>query len=273
MSIPVPAPFTEVRGVSLHVRYRPRPGARTVLFLNALGSDGRIWDGVAAELGGTCGTIQYDQRGQGLSDAPPGEYTLRDHTADLIGLLDALGVERAVLAGVSVGGLIAQDVAAAHPERVAGLVLCGTGARIGTPDAWQQRIEAVRAGRLADLAPGIVGRWFTPAFFVGRPAEARGYVNMLARTSPQGYVGTCAALRDADLREQTAALSVPAVVLCGEADESTPPDLNRDLATRLGTDLHVIPDAAHLTGVERPRVVIDHIRAFLASLDAGKTVS
>ncbi|WP_309570295.1 3-oxoadipate enol-lactonase [Deinococcus sp.] len=260
-------PFIDVHGVSLCVRPRPRPSARTVVFLNSLGSDGRIWDDVAADLHREYATVQYDKRGHGLSDAPPAPYTIRDHTDDLAGLLDALGIDRAVLVGVSVGGLIAQDFASAYPLRVEGLVLCDTGAKIGTAELWNPRIEAAQSGKLAGIAPTVLGRWFTPAFFEARPAEARGYLNMLARTTPDGYAGTCAALRDTDLRQQTAALKVPTVVLCGAEDQSTPPDLNRELAGLLGADLHLIPGAAHLPSVEQPQAVIDHIRTFLNGLD------
>lgn len=264
-------PFVDVRGVSLHVRYQLRPGARTLVFLNSLGSDARIWDDVAADLHREYATVQYDKRGHGLSDAPPAPYTIRDHTDDLAGLLDALGVEKAVLIGVSVGGVIAQDFAAAYPSRVEGLALCDSGAKIGTAELWNLRIEAVRRGKLAEIAPTVLGRWFTPAFFEARPAEARGYLNMLARTTPDGYAGTCAALRDTDLTEQTAALKVPAIVLCGAEDHSTPPDLNRELAGLLGADLHLIPGAAHIPSVERPQAVTEHLRTFLNGLEGATT--
>ncbi|GMA16468.1 3-oxoadipate enol-lactonase [Deinococcus metallilatus] len=259
--------FMTVNNVALHHRVGgPNQAARTLVFLNSLGSDLRIWDAVAPAFAATLRTVQYDQRGHGLSDAPPAPYTLRDHTGDLKGLLDTLGIERAVLVGVSVGGMIAQDFAAAYPERTEGLVLIGTGVKIGTPDLWNERIEAAEQKNLARVAPAALSRWFTPAFFEKRPAEARGYLNMLVRTAPEGYAGTCAALREADLREQTARLKVPAVVLCGEGDTSTPPELNRELADLLGAPLHLIPGAAHIPSVEQPGAVIAHIRHFLGTL-------
>ncbi|GGJ68544.1 3-oxoadipate enol-lactonase [Deinococcus aquiradiocola] len=253
--------------LTLHCRQGGR-GDRTVVFLNSLGSDLSIWDDVAGTVAPHVRTVQYDLRGHGLSDAPPAPYTVRDHSLDLARLLDALGVECAVLAGVSVGGLIAQDFAAAFPERVDGLVLMDTGARIGTAELWAARIAAAEAGDLGRIAPGVLARWFTPAFMAARPASARGYLNMMTRTAPQGYAGTCAALRDADLRVQTAALTVPAVVLCGEHDEATPPDLNRELAALLRAPFESVPGAAHLPGVEQPQAVARHLLAFLERLNA-----
>lgn len=262
--------FADAGGLTLHYRRSgPARAPRTLVFLNSLGSDLRIWDPVAARLAAQYGVLQYDKRGHGLSDAPPAPYTLRDHTQDLAALLDHLGIERAVLVGVSVGGMIAQDFAHAYTERVDGLVLCDTGLKIGTEELWNERIAAVQAGRLGEIAPTVLGRWFTPGFFGARPAEARGYLNMLTRTPADGYAGTCAALRDADLTEQTAGLRVPVTVLCGEEDTSTSPDLNRALADALGCPLHLIPGAAHIPSVEQPELVVGHIEAFLGQLSPG----
>lgn len=268
--MPAPPPFLTVNGVTLHLRFSGVPhAARTLVFLNALGSDLRLWDAVAPAVAAGHRVVQYDQRGHGLSGAPPAPYSLADHVGDLRGLLDALGVERAVLVGASLGGLIAQAFAAAHPERVDGLVLVGTGLSIGTAALWDERIAAAEAGDLARIAPGALARWFTPAFVAARPAEAQGYQHMLARTPPPGYAGNCAALRDSDLSVQTARLRLPAVVLCGEHDLATPPALGRALAAALGAPFHLIPDAAHLPGVEQPGPVVAHLTEFLAGLAPG----
>ncbi len=267
MGIPT---FADAAGVTLHYRLSgTQNGGPMLVFLNSLGSDFRIWNDVVAQLGVHFRTLQYDKRGHGLSDAPPMPYTMRDHTLDLAALLDTLKLDKVVLVGVSVGGMIAQDFAAAFPERVAGLVLCDTGLKIGTADSWNERIAAAEAGDLGRVASGALSRWFTPRFFEEQPAAARGYLNMLTRTTPDGYGGTCAALRDTDLHAQTASLKVPAVVLCGELDASTTPDLNRELAGALNCPIHLIPDAAHIPSVEQPNVVAGHIRDFMGTLAAA----
>jgi 3-oxoadipate enol-lactonase/4-carboxymuconolactone decarboxylase len=276
----MPAPtFTGAPGLNLHYRLvgparsdtasiDPAREACTLVFINSLGSDFRIWDAVAEAMPGHCRTLRYDKRGHGLSDAPPAPYTMRDHTHDLAGLLDALKLQKVVLVGVSVGGMIAQDFAAAFPERVAGLVLCDTGLKIGTPELWNERIAATETGALASVAETGVRRWFTPRFFDEQPAEAQGYLNMMARTPPAGYGGTCAALRDTDLHEQTAALKVPALVLCGDQDVATSPELNRELAAALGCDFRLIPGAGHIPSVEQPATVARYIGEFIDSLGA-----
>lgn len=253
--------FAKVNGIVLH--YRLEGAGPTVVFINSLGSDLRIWDAQAEGLAPDFQVLRYDKRGHGLSEAPPPRYTLADHTQDLKALLDCLGLERASLVGVSVGGMIALDFARTHPERTRALVLMDTGARIGSVESWNERIKAIRETSLAEVARGVVARWFTPQFFKERPAEAQGYYQMLARTPVEGYIGTCAALRDADLRGQLSGVKAPALVLCGAHDPSTPPALSEALAQELKAPLRLIEGAAHLPCIEQPRAVLSEIRAFL----------
>lgn len=257
--------FAHVNNLTLHYQCAGKDKAQPVVFINSLGSDLRIWEGVLPFLEGYH-LIGYDKRGHGLSDAPPAPYTLQDHASDLEALLDYLGVASAVLVGISVGGMIALELARSRPERVAALVLCDTGARIGTVESWNARIEAIRSQGLDEVALGVIERWFTPAFFQQRPAEARGYYNMLSRTPVEGYIGTCMALRDADLRPYISQVQQPSLVLCGEADPSTPPALSEELSRGLGARLELIPEAAHLPCIEQPQQVGQQIQVFLQEL-------
>mgnify|MGYP000017642769 CR=1 FL=1 len=259
------ASFAALHHLTLHYRLEGE-GTPTLVFLNSLGSDLRIWDGVVASLEGRYRVLRYDLRGHGLSDAPVGPYTLEDHSADLLALLAHLGVPRAVLVGISVGGLIALDLARRQPERVEALVLCDTGARIGSEESWNERMAAIRQQGLPEVARTVIARWFTEDFFVQRKAEAAGYYNMLSRTPVEGYLGTCAALRDGDLRPWLRSIRAPALVLCGELDKATPPELSQELAQGLGARLELIPQTAHLPCVEAPALVGQHIRSFLKEL-------
>lgn len=257
--------FARLEELTLHYRLEGE-GSRALVFLNSLGSDLRIWDGVVAGFTPGCRVLRYDLRGHGLSDAPVGPYTLQDHSTDLLNLLNYLEIPQAALVGISVGGLIALDLARRWPERVEALVLCDTGARIGTEDSWNERMAAIRQKGLPEVARTVIARWFTEDFFARRPAEAAGYYNMLSRTPVEGYLGTCAALRDGDLRPWLASIRAPARVLCGEADRATPPELSQELAKGLGSRLELIPQAAHLPCVEAPGQVEKHIRNFLEEL-------
>jgi len=262
--------FISINGNSFHyLREVPAYAGMgpALLFLNSLGTDLRIWDKLVPHFAGRYQIIRYDKRGHGLSDAPPGPYQLSDHTADLTGLLDQMGLGKAVLVGNSVGGMIALDFASRHPERVEALILCDTAAKIGTADYWHERITAVRSQGIAPLAEAILSRWFSPAFANQQPAAYRGYYNMLTRTPQEGYAATCEAIRDADLREQVGQIQAPALVLCGAEDEATPPGLVRELAEELGNGrFALIAHAGHIPSIEQPATMAARIDGFLQEL-------
>lgn len=256
--------FTSIHEITIHYHLAGVKSAVPIVFLNSLGSSLCIWDEVAAHLGQVYSLVRYDKRGHGLSDCPPGPYTMHDHADDLRGLLDYLQVERAILVGVSVGGMIALAFAAHQPQRVQKMVLCDTGAKIGTAQAWNERIAAVQAGGLEPLAAIILARWFTAAFIQNEPVLYRGYANMLMRTPAAGYAATCTALRDTDLSALVPTIQTPTLVLCGAEDLATPPSLGRDLAALLpNAHFALIPNAAHLPCIEQPVILAEKIAEFL----------
>lgn len=250
--------FATLDGVALH--YRHLPGAATpVVFLNSLGTDFRIWDEVIARLAPGTPTLCLDKRGHGLSDEGP--VTMDLLVADVAALMDHLGLGPALLCGVSVGGMIAQGLAAARPDLVSGLVLCCTGARIGDAEGWNARIETVRRDGIAAMAETILERWFSARFRAERTAALAGYHNMLTRTPAAGYAAVCAAIRDSDLTETTRRLRLPARCIAGAEDRATPPDLVRALAALIsGATLEVLPGCGHLPSIEAPEAVARAIR-------------
>lgn len=255
---------------TLHFRDENPAVGRTIVFANSLGTDFRIWDEVAARLGGPWRMLRYDLRGHGLSDAPPGPYSIADHVADLIALLEMRRIEHALIVGLSVGGMIAQGLAAQRPDLAQALVLCDTAHRIGTPDTWNARIEAIRKGGIASVADAVLERWFSVTFRTTRQAELAGYRNMLTRTPIEGYIGTCAALRDADLTAEARMLTQPTLCLVGEEDGATPPELVRSLSALVPkAAFEIIPNAAHLPCVERPDILAARIEAFAREIMSG----
>jgi 3-oxoadipate enol-lactonase len=241
-------------------------GARekpAIVFANSLGSDLRIWDEVAARLAGDFRVVRYDLRGHGLTEAAKPPYSADDLARDLVGLLDALEIRQAIVCGISVGGMIAQAAALNHSERVRALVLCDTGARIGSVDSWQQRIDNVRSSGVESLVQMTMERWFSVGFRERRAADVRGYSIMLRQTSADGYVGTCAALRDTDFRQATLRIKQPTLVLCGAEDIATPPELGGELAGSIpGAQFSLIHNAAHLPCIEQPEAVAGRMMQF-----------
>ena len=263
--------FVSLRGITLHVRRDGPPpagagDAPTLVYLHSLGTDMRIWDDVVARLPGHS-HLRLDLRGHGLSDAPPGEYTITAMTEDLLALLSHAGVGHAVLIGISIGGQIALRAALERPQLAAGLIVLDTAARIGEVGSWEERMAEVRRGGLAAIADEVVGRWFAPSIRERDPLAPRGYRNLLLRTPASGYVSACAALRDEDLSGGLAAIARPVLVMCGSEDAATPPSLVRGLARALPRALYVeIEDAGHLPCIDRPDVTADHIAAFVREL-------
>lgn len=254
--------FATVNGLTLHYTLDGLSEGMPLVFINSLGSDLRIWDRLIPFFAGSFRLIRYDKRGHGLSDCPPGPYTIGDHTGDLAGLLAQLQVTEAIVIGISVGGMIALDYALSFPEKVKALVLCDTGLKIGTTESWTQRIETVRTNGLLRSAGVILPRWFTPAFAARHPADYQGYSNMLTRTPEAGYVATCEALRDADLSAAAPAIQAKTLVLTGTEDLSTPPELGRALAEALQARFEPVEQAAHLPCVEQPERMAAGINQF-----------
>lgn len=258
-------PFVTLNAVTLHYRFDvPAPGQTVLVFSNSLGTDARIWNDVLDSLGERYGTLVYDQRGHGLSDLGGSSCRLEDHAADLANLMDHLGIARAVVVGLSVGGMIAQLLAVERPDLANALVLCGTAHRIGTSAAWNARIAAIEDGGIASIADDILDRWFTPSFRRPDNANYRGYRNMLCRQDAAGYCATCASIRDADLAEPSARLSLPVLCLVGDQDGATPPELVRSLADLIPyASFAVIEGAGHLPCIEQPGALADQVRRFV----------
>jgi 3-oxoadipate enol-lactonase len=256
-------PFGRFNDLVLHYEDEGPAGAPAVVFANSLGTDLRIWDRVALVLGAGLRLVRYDLRGHGLSEAPTAPYTLDDHVGDLAALMDARGVKNTLIVGLSVGGMIAMALAERRPDLVRALVLSDTAHKIGTREMWEARISAVRHSGMAAIADQMMQRWFAAEFRASRPADLIGYRNMLIRMPVEGYAGTCASIRDADLTDAASRLALPVLCLVGTEDQATPPDLVRSLAALLpGASFDIIPEAGHLPCVEQPDIMAKHIAAF-----------
>ncbi|EEX79012.1 beta-ketoadipate enol-lactone hydrolase [Brucella melitensis bv. 1 str. Rev.1] len=236
-----------------------------MVFINSLGTDFRIWNKVRARLGHDVSTLVYDKRGHGLSDIGKTPYTIELLAQDLIALLDRLSIHKAVICGLSVGGLIAQGLYAARPDLVAGLVLSNTAHKIGTPEMWNARIDAIMQNGLASILDATMPRWFTAAYRRPDNAAYQAYCNMFTRQPLEGYAATCAALRDADFTAAAHKISVPVRCVAGDQDGSTPPTLVQELASLIpGAVFSQIANSGHIPCVEQPDAYTALLRDFLS---------
>ena len=256
--------FSRINGLTMHWSMGGPADRPAIMFSNSLGTDWRIWDQVTALLAGTYRIVTYDQRGHGLTDAPAGPYSIDMLARDVLALAGSLGLGRFALAGVSVGGLIAQQVALRAPERISALVLCDTAAKIGTADMWAARTARIQAGGLSSIADGLMERWFSKSFRETRKDELAGWRNMLTRTPADGYLATCAALRDCDLTAEVPKIRVPTLFVAGEEDGSTPPALVKATSDLIpGARFELIKQAGHLPCIEQPEALAKLISAHL----------
>jgi 3-oxoadipate enol-lactonase len=263
-------PFVEANKVVHYYAVEGAYNAPALVFSNSLGSDHRIWDPVLPYLRDKFRIIRYDQRGHGLSDATPAPYSISDLADDLAGLLERLDIDNAFVCGLSVGGMIAQGLAASYSRRARAVVLCDTAMQIGPASMWDERIAAIKKDGISVLTGPIMERWFTREFRDSRAIELCGYINMLERTPAEGYIGTCCAIRDADLRKDAASINRPTLVVCGDQDLATPPDLARELADTIsGAKFSLIEDAAHITCVEQPQLFSRLVINFLEGISGA----
>lgn len=232
-----------------------------VVFANSLGTDLHVWDEVVALLP-EMRTIRYDKPGHGLSDLRPAPG-IRDFAEDAAALIETVAKGPVVFVGLSIGGMIAQALAARRPDLVRALVLSNTAPKMGTAESWTARIDAVRKAGTASIADAVMERWFAPVFH-SKPELAL-WRNMLARSDDAGYIAACEVLATTDLSESTASLRLPVMVIAGEQDGASPPDLVSNLARSIrGAELHVLPDVGHLPPVEAPEAMARLLRQFVA---------
>lgn len=253
-------------GLRLRYRLDGAADAPALVFSNSLGTDLHMWDAQAAALGDALRIVRYDTRGHGASGVPGEPATLERLGRDVIALLDHLGIERAYICGLSMGGVTAQWLALAHPARVGRLVLSNTAARVGSVESWDARVAAVTAGGMGAIADAVLGRFFSPAFRAARPDVVRAYAATLAATDPAGYCACCLALREADLRPLVGGIAAPTLIIGGALDASTPPQQAEELHNAIrGSELAIFAGAAHLSNVERPDEFSALLRRFLLS--------
>lgn len=233
---------------------------------NSLGTDLGMWDTQIPAFTEHFRVLRYDTRGHGQSVVSEGPYSIEQLGRDVLALLDALDIQKAYFCGLSMGGLIGQWLGINAGERLHKLVLCNTAAKIANDEVWNTRIATVLKGgqqAMRELRDASIARWFTPAFAEAQPAQANRITEMLAATSPEGYAANCAAVRDADFREEVARIAVPTLIVAGTEDAVTTPEHGRFMQERIqGAEMAEF-HAAHLSNVEAGELFTKRVLAFL----------
>ena len=241
----------EINGARLYYDLEGREEAPVLVLSNSLGTTLDMWAPQMPALLQHFRVLRHDARGHGRSDVTPGPYTIAQLGADVLALMDHLGMARAHFCGLSMGGMIGMWLGTHHAGRLDRLVLCNTAAKIGTPDIWNQRIAKVEAEGMASIVDLVLERWFTAGFRQRAPEQVGVVRQMLLDTVPAGYSANCAAVRDMDQRAGIASIRVPTLVIAGTHDGSTPAADGRAVADAIPGAQYVELDAAHLSNWEQ----------------------
>jgi 3-oxoadipate enol-lactonase len=254
---------------ALHYTVRaPSAPRHTIVLSHALGCDLAMWDALANALAREHRVIAYDHRGHGRSTVPDGAYTMAQLADDAERLLAEIDAGPVIWIGLSMGGMVGQELALRHPARVQALVIANSTGRYPAANLplWQQRIDAVRAGGMAAIADMVLGRYFSDAFRAAHAATVERFRRRLVTTDAAGYLGCCYAVRDVDTLDRLAQLKLPALVIAGALDQGTPVEFSMAIADKLRGKLAVIPNAAHLSAVEQPAEFERLVREFIVAL-------
>ena len=255
--------FAELRAARIHYELTGTAGVPVVVLSNSLGTNFSMWDAQMPEFTKRFRVLRYDQRGHGESSVPAAPYSMEELGRDVLGLLDALKLDRVHFCGLSMGGQTGMWLGVHASERIDRLVLCNTGAKIGTPEVWNARIAAVEREGMKSVATAVLERWLTPEFRARHPDVAAKILRTLETTNPQGYVACSVAVRDFDYREKLDNVRAPTLVIAGTHDPSTPPEGGRLVAERIPDARYVELNAAHLSNVEASKRFTAEVAAFL----------
>ncbi|MCB9794653.1 MAG: alpha/beta fold hydrolase [Alphaproteobacteria bacterium] len=238
--------------------------APPLLLLHSLGADRRMWAPQVEALRAERRLLRVELWGHGASPTPPPPHDLAALSAQVLEAVDAAGVGRFDLAGISLGGQLALHIAAEHPERVRTLTAGATAARIGEASGWDARVAAVRAGGMAAIAELALSRLFSPGLAERAPDTYAAAREALLACDPEGYVACCRALRDADLSPLLPHIQAPTLLVAGTLDLSTPPSALRSVGARVREAAVLELEAGHLINLEAPEAFTAALRAQLA---------
>ena len=246
-----------------HYQIDGTPNSPVLIFSNSLGTDLRMWDRVVPLLLPYFRIVRYDTRGLGQSEVTEAPYQVAQLGQDLIDLLDELGLAKVHFCGLSMGGQIGQWLGIHHPDRFHKLVLCNTAAKIGHDEGWNARINLIRKEGLQAIWGGTQKVWFRDNFISENPAVLQDLAGMFLANDVLGYANCCAAVRDADFREELQKIPLDTLVVTGDEDSATTVADAEFMVQQIpSAQLQVLP-ARHIPSIEQPAAFAETLIDFL----------
>ena len=241
---------------------RPR-----IALIHSLALDRSFWNGVVPLLTPHADVLTFDCRGHGQSDKVKMTYTAELFAGDLASLLDHVNWPRAVIAGCSMGGCVAQAFAGVYPDRAEALAVIDSTAWYGptAPKDWRERAATAVTKGLAALSAFQATRWVSDGFRDAHPEIIRAHMDVFLANDVDCYRSTCEMLGDADLRHYQASTWMPVSVIVGEEDYAAPVAMSEQIQRAVpGATLSVLPNVRHLTPIECPAVIAEEILELIA---------
>lgn len=255
----------------LHYQVSGPEHAPALVLLHALATQGELWRAQVPVWSTSMRVICIDLPGHGRSPHLEDALTLADHAHHVALVLDELGIQRAALVGLSLGGMVAQAFALAYPERSLALVLAHTSARTEEPvrRIWSQRLDQASTQGLDAQIPAILDRWFPPTFAQASPWTLRWIARQIAATSTQGYASAIRAIQGLNHLDRLQDITTPTLVIAGELDQAAPAAVGAGIAAQIkDARLVVLPGVAHLGNVQAPVLFSETVGAFLHAVIA-----
>ncbi|TAL82303.1 MAG: 3-oxoadipate enol-lactonase [Candidimonas sp.] len=240
---------------------------QTIVLSHALGCDLTMWDALATVLSADYDVLAYDHRGHGSSAAPAALYTMEELAEDAVRLVGELNCGPVIWIGLSMGGMVGQELAIRHPSLVSALIIANSTSAY--PDAvrevWQQRIDTVRANGIEVIADAVMERYFHEQFRTERAATVASYRRRLTTTDQAGYMGCCNAVSTVNTTGRLDRITVPTLVIAGALDQGAPVSMSETIASKIpGAKLAVLDGASHLAVIEQPKAFAQAVVDFLS---------
>ena len=258
-------PVAKLPDTQLRYRFDGPANAPVVLFSNSLGTNFRMWDAQLSDFTQQFRVLRYDTRGHGESTVTPGPYNIAQLSRDVLHLLDVLSIDRVHFCGLSMGGMTGMEFASHSPSRVGKLVVCSSGAKLGTAETWNTRIETVQKSGMKPVASAAMERWFTFQFRSDSPEEVSTAQQMLEATNSEGYIANCAAVRDFDFRQNLSSIKLPTLIVSGTHDPVAPPPDGHFLQKNIPGALYAELPASHISNIEARPLFNQAVLSFLRS--------
>jgi len=256
----------KTNGIQMNYELSGKKGNPVVVLSHSLASSLVMWNPQMDVLNSHFQVLRYDMRGHGKSDITSGPYTLEFLADDVIGLLDALKIDRVHYVGLSIGGMIGQSLALNHAHRLRSLALCDTAAVFPAEaqPLWQERIDKALSKGMEVQVDETMERWFTPSFLKQRPPMVEIIRKEILVTSVQGYIGCAEAIRKLNYLDRLSEIKLPTLIMVGEDDPGTPVSASEAIHQHLSNSkLFILPSARHLSNIEQAKAFNEILLKFL----------